>query len=177
MTCEPFASRKANEMLIETIRRILDPCNDVVAVYLFGSVAEGQAHAQSDIDIAVLYTPEPSRTRLFQLNLEIGSRLEDALRGPIDVVNLNNAPPLLAFQVLQTGQLILEHNRTQRCIFQMHAMNRYYDSRRYLEEQRTAAIRRIREGGLGRGYRGHRNALAEARRLRAALAETPTSVN
>lgn len=27
----------------------------------------------------------------------------------------------------------------------MNAMNRYYDSRRYLEEQRTAAIQRIRE--------------------------------
>lgn len=103
MTCELFASRETNESLIETIHRILDPYVDVVAAYLFGSAAAGHAHAQSDIDIAVLYKPEPSHAQRFQLNLEIGSRLEDALRGAIDVVNLNEAPPLLAFQVFQQG--------------------------------------------------------------------------
>ena len=93
----------------------------------------------------------------------------------VDVVALNSAPLLLQFQVLQHGQLIVEHDRTQRCLFQMQRMSRYYDAKPYLDYVREQTIRRIQEKGLGHGYHGHRNALTEARRLRATLASVTTS--
>ena len=71
--------------------------------------------------------------------------------------------------------LVVERDRTQRCLFQMHAMNRYYDARRYLDMQRAATIQRIQQEGLGRGYRGNRDALTEARRLRETFAAASIS--
>ncbi len=158
-----------SEDVQEHVRRLLAPCEDVVAAYVFGSVAEGKQHAHSDVDVAVLFDDELDAGQRFRRSLEVGGALETALRTSVDLVVLNGAPPLLAFRVIQNGVLAVENDRTQRCLFQMRAMNRYYDAKRFLEYQRAEAIRRIQQKGLGRGYGGDRDALAEARRLRRTL--------
>lgn len=155
-----------SETIGARIRDALINEEDLIAVYLFGSQAEDKAHYLSDVDVAVLFDDQMSAEQLFQRTLAIGSLLEQALQCTVDVIPLNRAGPLLRFQVIQKGQLLLERDRTRRCLFHMRAMNAYYDAKPYLDYQRSEAIRRIREKGLGHGYQGHRNALAEARRLR-----------
>jgi predicted nucleotidyltransferase len=139
---------------------------EIIAVYLFGSAARQQAHRQSDIDLAVLFTAATTAELRFQQAIELGGRLETKVGRPLDLVVLNSAPVFLQARVLQTGRLLFERDRTERCLFQMRTMGRYYDLKPYLEYHRTQAIRRIRQEGLGHGYRGHRDALAEARKLR-----------
>lgn len=174
------ASRTAtidSETIGAKIRDALINEDDLIAVYLFGSHAEDKAHRLSDVDVAVLFDDRTSAGRLFERTLAIGSLLEQALQCTVDVVPLNCAGPLLRFQVIQKGRLLLERDRTQRCLFHMRAMNAYYDAKPYLDYQRSEAIRRIEEKGLGDGYKGHRNALTEARRLRATLARSATRVS
>jgi predicted nucleotidyltransferase len=154
----------------ENIRTALHNSPDLVAVYLFGSTARGQAHTLSDVDVAVLFAAEVSAAHVFPRTLEIGVILEDALRRPVDVIALNRAPPALCFQVLKHGLLLLEQDRTQRCLFVMRALGRYYDAKPYLEYHNARLVSRVKKEGLGRGYHGHRDALAEARQLSAYLA-------
>lgn len=163
------------ETVIPKIQNALADRNDLAAIYLFGSVAEGKAHALSDIDVAVLFCADLSADQIFQRTLAIGTILEEALHTTVDVIPLNRATPFLRFQIIKNGKLILERDRTQRCLFQMRAMNAYYDAKPYLDYQRSEAIRRIREKGLGHGYQGHRNALAEIRKLRQTLARPEAS--
>ena len=159
----------------EIIRATLRNCPDLVAVYLFGSVARDQAHALSDVDVAVLFAAELPAAEVFGRTLEIGATLEEVLRRPVDVVALNRAPPALCFQVLKHGRLVLEQDRTQRCTFVMRALGRYYDAKPYLDYQNAKLLTRIREEGLGGGYHGHRDALAQARRLSADVAADASS--
>ena len=161
--------------VVENIRTALYNRPDLVAVYLFGSMARDQAHALSDVDVAVLLPTELSALDVFARTLEIGVILDEALRRPVDVIALNRAPPALCFQVLKYGRLLLELDRTQRCVFVMHALGRYYDAKPYLDYHNTRLLSRIREEGLGSGYHGHRNALAQARRLSAYLAADASS--
>jgi hypothetical protein len=161
--------------VVETISIALTNQPDLVAVYLFGSTARNQAHALSDVDVAVLFADELSAADLFARTLEIGTLLDEALRLPVDVIALNRAPPALCFQVLKHGRLLLEQDRTQRCVFFMHALSRYYDAKPYLEYHNTRLLSRIREEGLGGGYHGHRSALAQARQLSAYLAADASS--
>lgn len=161
------------ETICAKIRERLSNQDDLIAVYLFGSVAEGKAHGLSDIDVAVLFADDLSAEELFGRTLAIGGMLEQVLQRTVDLIPLNRAGPLLRFQVIQKGTLLLEKDRTQRCLFQMRAMNAYYDAKPYLDYQRGETLRRIRENGLGHGYQGHRNALAEIRKLRATLARSP----
>lgn len=154
----------------ETVRAALQDRQDLVAVYLFGSVAQDQAHTLSDVDVAVLFRAGLSPEAIFAYTLEIGIALEEALRRPVDVIALNRASPALRFQVLKQGRLLLEHDRTERCLFVMRALNQYYDAKPYLDYHNARLVSKVSKEGLGRGYYGHRNALEEVRRLSARLA-------
>ena len=173
-----MAGEMSNEPdLEESIRTALHDSPDVVAVYLFGSTARDQAHALSDVDVAVLFVAGLSPADVLARTLQIGVILDEALRRPVDVIALNRAPPALCFQVLKHGRLLMEQDRTQRCVFVMRALGRYYDAKPYLDYHNTRLLSRIREEGLGRGYHGHRNALAEARQLSANLAADASSTS
>jgi predicted nucleotidyltransferase len=161
--------------LVENIRTALHNSPDLVAVYLFGSTAREQAHALSDVDVAVLFVAELPAADVFARVLEIGAILEDALHQPVDVIPLNQAPPALCFEVLKHGHLLLERDRTRRCLFVMRALGRYYDAKPYLDYHQAQLLSRIRKEGLGGGYHGHRDALAQARQLSAYLAADASS--
>lgn len=156
--------------IVQKIVELLSEQADIVALYLFGSQAQGKVHRESDVDVAILFANTLTPEALFDRLLSIGTMLELHLPLPVDLIALNRAPIFLRFQVIKNGKLILERDRTERCLFQMHTMNAYYDAKPYLDYQRESMIRRIQEQGFGHGYHGHRDALAEVRKLRQTLA-------
>jgi predicted nucleotidyltransferase len=162
-------------LLVQRLHELLKPAPDLIAAYLFGSVAAGKAHKQSDIDVALLFSSALDRDAIFSHSLAMGTLLESELSTRLDVVALNLAPLLLQFKVFQNGVLIVEHDRTARCLYQMRTMGLYYDALPTLRYHQEQTVRRIQEQGLGHGYQGHRNALAEARRLRTSLTSTARS--
>jgi uncharacterized protein len=125
---------------------------DVVAAYLFGSLAKGKTKAESDIDMAVLLTRAPDYVadkpdRQFQLMDQI-ERYADR---EIDLVILNTAPPILTFQVLSGGRLFYEGDREERVNFEVRAGKIYADLLPTYKFFEQALLREIRETGLG-GY-------------------------
>lgn len=104
---------------------------------LFGSQARGTAGKQSDTDIAVLadrpLMPEEKSVLCKRLAKEL-SVPEEA----VDLIDLYDAPPLLAHQVGETGKLLkgtqFDFNR-----FRIRAWKHYLD---------TAKFRRARERAL-----------------------------
>jgi predicted nucleotidyltransferase len=81
----------------------------LVSVYLFGSWAEGRAHRESDVDLGVLFDRAalPTRKQRFNASLEVRAELGAALGcDRLDLVVLNDAPPLLARRIVTHGQLI-----------------------------------------------------------------------
>lgn len=162
--------------ITSAIRAVLADIDDIVAVYLFGSTAQNKAHRFSDVDVAVLFEEEMDAETMFRRTLTIGAELETRLSAPVDVVALNRAPIFMRFKIIQTGKLIVERKRTERCLFQMKAMNAYYDAKPYLDYQRSETIRRIQEKGLGYGYQGHLDPLAEVRRIRKTLTSSAASI-
>ena len=78
----------------------------VASAYLFGSHAEGRAHRESDIDVAVLllWDRYSTRSERFDLRIQLGTDLIHVLtHNEVDVVILNDAPPLLGRKVVQDG--------------------------------------------------------------------------
>lgn len=81
----------------------------VASVYLFGSQAEGRAHRESDVDVGVLasWSAYPSRQDRFELRVRLGSELIAVLhRNEVDVVILNDAPPLFGRHIITHGRRI-----------------------------------------------------------------------
>lgn len=114
----------------------------VLAVYLFGSRAAGKSKKNSDADVAVLLAPSVVK-KAFTLQLRWQEELERILGAKVDLVILNEAHPLLKFQVYSKG--VPAHIRTPVSAekFKWHAINEYWDclpGRRILEKTAFARM-------------------------------------
>lgn len=87
----------------------------VAAAYLFGSRAAGTARPESDVDVAVILAANLKPEEAFWERVRLQGALEDALRPyPVDVVDLERVPPLLAHEVLRSGVLLCEPDPDRR---------------------------------------------------------------
>lgn len=78
----------------------------IVSVYLFGSHAEGRAHRESDVDVAVLlrHVRYPTAAARFDERLRLSGILQAALgTRAVDVVVLNDVPPQFGRRIVTTG--------------------------------------------------------------------------
>lgn len=131
---------------------------DVIAAYLFGSLAQGRAHPQSDIDVAVLLEPMDVETA-FNRRLRLMEYLRPYADREVDVVVLNTAPPLLQYQVLKHGRLLYERERSGRAEFEVRVGEVYADLKPMRDFFAQALSQEIKEVGLG-GRRRHRTRTA-----------------
>jgi uncharacterized protein len=97
-----------------------------IAVYLFGSVARGDAGAQSDVDLGVLFSTDPPAT-LGAPQFTLEGELERVLHAPVQVVALNRASADLVHRVLRDGRLVLDGDRAARIRFEVRSRNQYFD--------------------------------------------------
>lgn len=96
-----------DESLAGVFRNLADP--GVVSAYLFGSHVVERSHRESDVDVGVLldWKAYPSRALRFDARVRLGSSLIAGLhRNEVDVVILNDAPPLLGRRVVTEGRRI-----------------------------------------------------------------------
>lgn len=79
----------------------------VASAYLFGSQAEGRAHQESDVDVAVLLDRKqyPTDRDRFEARVRLTSELISVLNAnEVDVVILNDAPPLFGRRIIYEGK-------------------------------------------------------------------------
>lgn len=122
------------------LKAIFDQIDDpaIIAAWLFGSTARGEARVGSDVDIAILVSPDPEPT-LDGLRLDLRDELEGALGRKVDLVVLNNAPVDLIHRVLRDGRLLVDFDPSLRVRFEVRARNDYFDRLPVLQQYRNAA--------------------------------------
>lgn len=124
-------------------RTVIDVCEalpDLVAVYVFGSVARGTARPSSDVDVAVLFVRK-SPGRLDGPRLALEGTLERALGRRVDLIELNQAPVDLRTRVLRHGRLLFERDRSARIAFEVQTRNEAFDLAPILAAYRTPGRR------------------------------------
>lgn len=106
----------------------LEPRDEVLEAYLFGSHAAGKPQAHSDIDIAVYVDERRSAATGYGYAAELGAHLMHALgTNRIDLVVLNRAPPVLYHRVLRDGRRILARDLRATTTREGYALSRYCD--------------------------------------------------
>ena len=138
---------------LASIKRAVIPYLDskpgVQAAYIFGSLVSGRARPDSDIDLAVLVSDGVMRGNPFQYRLALMTDLMGLLkRNDIDLILLNQAPPLLAHRVLKKGKLIFERSAAARVAFQVRTVNRYLDTLPMRNLYLTYLKKHAREGKI-----------------------------
>ncbi len=134
---ETTRSAPERDVIVERLQRFFaGHAADVVAAYLFGSTARGEARPTSDVDVAVLLATAPPST-LEGMPVGLESDLTRALGTPAEVVVLNRAPVDLVKRVLRDGILVAERDRARRIAFEVHVRNAYWDLLPTLRRYRT----------------------------------------
>jgi predicted nucleotidyltransferase len=146
----PVATTGSPELLACLVAA-LRPRAEVLEAYLFGSLATGSAHAHSDVDVAIyLADPRPVSSP-FGYAADLGAELMAALKtSRVDVVVLNDAPPLLYHRVLRDGQRILSRDLRATTTREGYALSRYCDFVPQLAKIEAAHAARIASAGFGR---------------------------
>jgi len=106
------------------IERLCQQQPAIMAVYLFGSAAQGKIHAASDLDVAVLL--DPGAVPTFPL-LTCITQLEESLRCHVDLIVLNTANDVLKYEVRRSGKLLFERSSRFRKQFEIQSRKAYED--------------------------------------------------
>jgi len=114
----------------------------VVAAFLFGSHARGAAHRDSDVDLGVLLDRRqfPDRRARFAVRLRLTEWLIATTHcNQVDVVVLNDAPPLLSRHVVTRGERVFCADEASMHAFYRDALLRAADIEPFL--RRMARIK------------------------------------
>lgn len=123
----------------------------VVAASLIGSQASGRAGPLSDVDIGVWLEPEVSPEQRSSLRLRLADAAGRALgTHEIDLVILNDAPPLLRHRALRDGVRLVVRNQLQRVRLETDALLAYFDTAPLRDELDRARHQRLQEDRFGR---------------------------
>jgi predicted nucleotidyltransferase len=93
----------ATNIIDDILREVLSGFPQLTLAILFGSVASGKAHAQSDLDLAVIAAKPLQAAE----KIQIIEALAMATGRPIDLVDVHFAPQPLLGQVFKYGRRIM----------------------------------------------------------------------
>ena len=106
----------------------------VSSAYIFGSRASGKSGPLSDYDVAVLFDEKISPRRYFGLKLKLIGEFSVFFKSDkIDLVILNNAPLILAMNVISHGKILFDKDKKYRTAFETYKMSLYFDRLPYEE--------------------------------------------
>jgi predicted nucleotidyltransferase len=123
------AMERPSSALQRRLAEALLPRNEVLEAYLFGSHALGRAQPHSDIDVAVYVDPHGLLASYqYGYTADLTSYLMQRLgTNAIDVVLLNEAPPLVYHRVLRDGHRVLSRDLRATTTREGYALSRYWD--------------------------------------------------
>jgi predicted nucleotidyltransferase len=131
------------QRLARASARVFEPEANVLAAYLYGSAARGEAAA--DLDLAVLLRSPVEPRRLEELAAEL--QICGAAEGPeIDLRALDRAAPRFQASVLREGRLLYQRDRQERIEREAMLMSCWADFRPTWERMRRLMLDRWANG-------------------------------
>lgn len=142
---ENLAGGKVDALSPELLWQITERLEDrfgLDTLWLFGSTARGTATATSDLDLAALFRRRPSTLELLDQRAELAG----LLGREVDLVDLEQASPILVMQVLRHGNLLLDRAPARRVSLTAAAPGRYEDLLIVRREAERTLLERVRGG-------------------------------
>lgn len=110
----------------------------LLAVYLFGSHAQGTAGPDSDVDLAVLLSGTLDPVSLWQLSGD----LADIVGSPVDLIDLRAATTVMQYQIVTRGRRLWAKD-VQAGLFECFILS----EKTALDEARAGLLKDIQEEG------------------------------
>ena len=131
-----------NHPPLSAATRIFQAHEEVNAVYLFGSMASGKTHPESDLDLGLRFSsPELARPKIEYL-----SELTAAGVDRVDLVYLHEADPTMQYEIVRHNRLLHAVPSFNRGEYYSNCLRRFFDLQPLLKIQRQAMKERLKNG-------------------------------
>ncbi len=127
----------------ELTRLLENEVPGLVAAYLFGSRARGDALPDSDVDLAVLCAQPLDPLRRWKLQ----ERIAADLGAHVDLVDLRAASSVMRVRVLADGVILVDRDPALRAHFEALALSEYAR----LNEERRGILEDVQKSGRVHG--------------------------
>lgn len=134
------------DIIVPKLKTYFNQKPEVSTVYLFGSVAKGKQRNNSDLDLAVFFTPGMDPFTRFEAKLQLAIELEDLLGLKIDIVDLQVVEPFFCHQVMLEKVLVIDKDPQARVDFEVNARKQFFDMQRFYDLYHRQALKRLEEG-------------------------------
>ena len=126
---------------INKCKDILIKYEDIIFAYIFGSYAKDNIRKDSDIDIAI-YLKDSIDTYRY---LDMKMKLSEAIRREVDLVILNDATPMLKYEIYKNNILLFTKDKSIENKYKVKTLFEYNDMKRYLDLSYEKTIERLKE--------------------------------
>ncbi len=130
--------------IIASLKAFAQSRVDIVAVYLFGSRARGDAVSHSDTDVAILFYPGTLTNGHDELRFA-GEIMDVLNTDAVDALVLNKLPVSFQFGITATGTLIHVNDEKARIEWEVNMLGHYYDIRPFHKIYDLAYLERLKE--------------------------------
>jgi len=117
---------KTTQKNIKQIVQLAENNPEVEIVWLYGSRARGNAHSQSDYDLAIAfktYIEDPIERRLRPELLAL--KWCKQLNNQLSIIDINQVPLPLAYTVIQDNKLLYSQNDYRRMVEEQRIMSKW----------------------------------------------------
>ena len=129
---------------VHKITKYFSDKKEVVAVYLFGSYAQGRERHMSDIDIGILFDRIPASQLRDKRNRYMGE-LSRLLRKDIHPVVLNSAGEVLMKQIFSRGKCVSVNDFGKHSYFRTTMFSRIAEFAYHKSRMQTGLMKKILE--------------------------------
>ncbi len=136
--------KKSSFNKVSRLAAVAKHIKEIDVLYLFGSAATKKISPLSDLDLAVLLNKKVPAEKYLDLRLSLIDRFARILgTSEIDLIILNQATPLLAYEVVRIGKPLFERNRGERIDYTCKVFSIYFDMQPFYQFHRNSLKARL----------------------------------
>lgn len=133
--------------LIKIACELANEFQEILLVYLHGSLLEGYEREDSDVDLAVIIDEDKERDMIRQ-QIKYNEFFElHFKKREVDLKIVNSAPLAFKYSVIQKGKIIYSRSEKFRVDFEVEITKKYLDFKYYYDQYNEAFINRLAQEG------------------------------
>ena len=129
----------------ENIKSFFENKKDIVAVYLFGSYADGRERSFSDVDLAILFDNRDREAINQRLDKYLVA-LSRNLRKDVHMTAMDFAGEELLKQIFKRGKCLVVSDPKKLAHFKMIAFSKIINFHYYRSQMQSGLVRKVMEG-------------------------------
>jgi predicted nucleotidyltransferase len=127
--------------VIKKCKSILIEYENIVFAYIFGSYVTGNIRRNSDIDIGIYLEKKMGPKEYLKIKMD----LTEACGREVDLVILNDATPLLRYEIYKNNMLLFTRDKVIESNYKVKTLFEYNDVKRYLDMSYKKTIERLKK--------------------------------